>query len=451
MRVLLLFTPGRECPRSLPQFKKLGYEVELMDTRVSHACLTNDIDTRITWGLTDLKEDYARPLRAAWVTMLNRFKDADKYTLFCEADAYPLVSADRVKDWIDAAPKDADVVRWAFHHAFRLYKDILKDKDSFETREIVYERMPREIESTLVWGTHALWVAPGKREKLARFYAGLPLPVDSALGWMSWSGDLHIYNTKSCTLFIQHPYGEQNSEEPIPLALCLWVPAEIEDKRRIVKRILSIMPATSILCITTPDAQELKAICKEEAGEKKWIVQKKNIEWEPGTPLKALLPKKLNQSDYPVACVLSSTTEYPDSYFDEIALRYRTVDYDTASFGLRSTEDGAAFYRGTLVCATSQLSELKYADCHKLRSYLTYYNCSSWNDEFIGNSTAPPNCIVPTAKWVTLGDSRARLYNDSVFRTDPCEWGSIVRRTADKLVVYWNDSQKEIAYDIVVN
>lgn len=450
MRILMLYTPGRETPVTLPKLREMGYEVELVDSRVAQDCLTNSKAARskASWGAI------VDPLRAAWISMLRRFANVDKYTLFCESDAYPHVSAARMKKWIDSIPEDASVVRLIRYANRKIYKENIENNRSSEDIEPVFVPMPKILDNCEIWGTHALWVAPGEREALANIFADYKLPVDVALGYIQYADlPLNVYST-DCPLFSQHPYGKLNTTLPTRLLTCLWIDDTATDLEARLKLIFNMLPATSYLAITTstPKLQrEVQTLCRQLSSGNNWIVQQEDVKWDVNTSLGILKPDTISDADYPMTCVLSQHVEYPAIYLRDIAALYKAIPYDHSCFGV-SMRDGRKSLCGTLVVKTSKLADLRYVRAMELARDLVHYDLSSWKDTFILGSSSPALRkldTIGTGTWAVLENRPYRRYDDILISEGDASRGVIQREEADGTIeVEWEDTGEVKTYKV---
>ena len=454
MRILMLYTPGRETPVTLPKLREMGYEVELVDSRVSQACLTNSKahlskSTKYQWS------SIVDPLRAAWVSMLRRFANADKYTLFCESDAYPHISAAKLKEWIDSVPEDAAVVRLIRYANRKIYKENIEQGVNSEETKPSFVKMPKHIDNCEIWGTHALWVAPGRREELAAVFADYSLPVDVALGYVSYANlPLKVYST-DCPLFSQQLYGKGNTRVPTKLLVCLWIDDSVTELDTRLKLVFEMLPATSYLAITTPTnnlKRKIKSICQQISVGKNWTVQKADVTWDSNASLGVLKPDDISNEEYPMTCVLSQHVEYPLIYLREIAFCYKTLPYDHACFGMSIPSEQRKSLCGTLVVKTSKLPEIKYVRAIDLEKDLVHYDLSSWKDTFILKSSSPALLQfkdIGTGTGLAIEDKPYRRYDDILISDEDASRGAIQREEEDGAIeVEWENTGEVKIYKL---
>lgn len=447
MRVLMLYTPDREVPKTLPQLKKMGYEVELVDGRVPLLCLKNNLELGISNVAVFSNNSIIHPLRAAWVTMLRRFADADKYTIFCEADAWPHVSASRLRDWIDSIPEDAHVVRMIRHSKRDLYKRLISEKANHDASPISFVRMIEALDTSEIWGTHAIWAAPGKREALADLWAGCSLPVDVALGWSQWSHyPLNVYST-DCQLFSQDLYGSRNKGAVTPLLVCMWMDDKCANVKNRIKDLCAMLPEGSRLVLTTNTQErsdKLSALIEKHEIKVPWSVQVKDVVWTANTKLSELLPPGKLPA---LTCVLSQHVIYPLSYLSDISFRYKTLKYEHGSFGMTDAATGEHVHTGTLVVQTSKMAKLSYSTVSELKEKMLFYDMRSWTPDYkLKKVNAPRACLkgLETGVTVELDGVPARRYDDVILQEERVAY--VVRETGTTIDLHWEGDVTSTAY-----
>lgn len=447
MRVLMLYTPGREVPRTLPQMKKMGYEVELVDSRVPLLCLKDNLDLRLSNVGGFSKNSIVRPLRAAWVTMLRRHADVDKYTIFCESDAWPHISASRLRDWIDSVPIEANVVRLMQRSNRDLYKRLISENANYDFSPISFVEMPPVLDSADVWGTQAMWVAPDKREALADLWAVCSLPVDVALGWAQWSKyPLNVYSAE-CQLFSQDLYGSRNKGTVTPLLVCMWMDNKCTNAKAMVKDLCTMLPEGSQLVLTTNTQErrdKLVAMVEKQEIKVPWSVQVKDVIWTDNTKLSELLPPGELP---PLTCVLSQHVTYQLSYLNDISFRYKTLKYEHGSFGMIDADTGDHVYTGTLVVPTSKMAELSYSTIDVLKEKILYYDMSSWTPDYkLKKVRAPRACIkgLETGVTVAIDEVAARRYDDVILQDEGIAY--VVGETGTTIDLRWEGDAVDTAY-----
>lgn len=447
MRVLMLYTPGREVPRTLPQMKKMGYEVELVDSRVPLLCLKDNLDLHLSNVIGFSDNAIVKPLRAAWVTMLRRYADIDKYTIFCESDAWPHISASKLRDWIDSVPAEAHVVRWLQHSNRVLFKRLISENANFDFSPISFVKMPPLLDAPEVWGTHAMWVAPDKREALADLWAGCPFPVDVALGWAQWAKyPLSVYSTE-CQLFSQDLYGSRNKGTVTPLLVCMWMDDKCTNVKKRIGDLCTMLPEGSQLVLTTNTQErrdKLAAMVEKQEIKVPWSVQVKDVIWTDNTKLSELLPPGELP---PLTCVLSQHVTYPLSYLNDVSFRYKTLKYEHGSFGMLDAETGEHVYTGTLVVQTSKMSELNYSAVDALKEKILSYDMSSWTPDYkLKKVKAPRACIkgLETGVTIMIDEVPARRYDDVILHDEGIAY--VIGETRTTIDLLWEGDVVATSY-----
>ena len=202
MNVVLLLTPGRDWSAGLYEFKRLGYTVYPFESTKDTSVLTDTEEQNVirNYGAFGEHRSLVRPLRASWIKMLTdpTWSTADD-VIFCEADAYPYVSADKLREWLSQLPDDADFARLC--KLFSGRNTLASKVYSEEGKPVNWiDYYHTSCEGT--WGTHALWVSKSKRSELATLFSQYRCPVDEALLLINKQGKLKGYRA-SANLFDQ--------------------------------------------------------------------------------------------------------------------------------------------------------------------------------------------------------------------------------------------------------
>lgn len=441
MRMLLLFTPGREAPVSLPQLTKRGYDVSLVNTKVPMDCLTDGWVNREGFRNRHMRDAYKR-LRAAWVHMLRRFADADYYTIFGEADCFSLISSRRMKQWIDAAPSDADIIKLSGLGSKNVWYKIYEENPDFDSIPINFCRIEHAINSWWVTGTHAMWIRPSAREKLADIYANVQMPVDVVLSSIDKHGYLNVYRAPR-NITTQSPYRVRANKDlhielfrdspPNLLVVVVVTKTDIEIECK-VSKIKDMLSEGSRLVVSVHDN------CDYEQDD--LYVRPSNCIY-----LADYLPKLTDEdiAKYPMTVFMSLDNVYPSNYLSELSLRYQCLDFSYSQYGFSG--DPAPVYKGTLAIATASLDTTKVEDVSALNTKFMHYDLTTWSDTDKIISTNPNILSVDLfASDLELSDGKCRVYNDYVISSANGIHGVIQHRTDDKVSILWDDQKQEVLY-----
>lgn len=447
--MLLLFTPERECLTSLPAIRARGYDVSLVDTRVSTSSLTGALDAKVK--VRNTCNQFQNALRAAWANMLRRFANADYYTIFGESDCHPHVSADRLKEWIDMAPAKAKALRLNNVGGSQIVLNPRMKDVNLDDQAISWLPVPPSGATAPGWGTHALWVHPSARLQLAEYFEGITAATDVTLCILQKHiKDFPIYRA-SVKLMSQQKNGTRMSSSPVGILAVLVIKDRTTDLAACVRNLKLQVPETAKIVLSLPP--EMQALPGT-----KFFVRKNEVE-----TLEDIVPGASSlKEDYPMTTFLSQDSIYPSNYLEELSTLYMTIPWDFARFGFRGMYDYEvglhSLYRGTLTVRTSALPTTKIADVTPNNRSFLFYDFGLWNDLDYMIQKAPQSAAVIApfsfGYTIVLDGASFRVYNGYVYSSTTQQRGVITYKAADELAVHWETSEpqryKEIENNVYV-
>lgn len=144
---------------------------------------------------------FENSLRANWAHILEAAPEDIR--IFCESDAAPSFAADKIED-ILAGFDDLDG-----YDVVRLFFKKVQRPCDYVGADISLDPMQadptRSMWTSLGYGTHALYISPGRRKRMAQAFRTTPLPVDAAIEYLAATGALRV-GSCSCNLFYQKPH-----------------------------------------------------------------------------------------------------------------------------------------------------------------------------------------------------------------------------------------------------
>lgn len=197
--------------------RQRGYDVTIFPASFDKSLLTDARSKECSGYFVDVHahtDEFVRNLRQSWCAMLRSAGDKEGI-IFCEADALPLMRAGIVAEKLrrdEENHPDCDV--------WKLYPEILlnapvglapSNEAGFSFHD--WPKYERDACVKSVWGTHALYIPAKSRGKVAKVFSELPMPVDVALEYANYKGDLKVREC-SYPLFAQCQHAQQAVVEP---------------------------------------------------------------------------------------------------------------------------------------------------------------------------------------------------------------------------------------------